>query len=103
MPWTEEDEQEFMEMVERRRKLGIPFNPFGRGHKPPTDAELVASIPLKKRLEWAKDDLKIRRPEDCLPNQPQETDLGSADSRSLSRPPPQPNQHQHHHEPDPDA
>jgi hypothetical protein len=54
MVWTEEDEREFMEMVERRRKLGIPFNPFGRGQEPPTDAELAASLPMKTRLEWAK-------------------------------------------------
>ncbi len=55
MTWTQEDEQDFMDMVERRRKLGIPFNPFGRGHEPPTDAELASTVPMATRLQWAVD------------------------------------------------
>jgi len=51
--WTEEQEREFMAMVKRRRKLGIPFNPFGPGHEPPTDAEIAASLPMSCRLKWA--------------------------------------------------
>ena len=101
MTWTEQDEKEFMEMVQRRRKLGIPFNPLGRGHKPPTDAELAASLPIKTRLEWVKDDLNPDHQASQQPDQPQDLDPAPDDPRSQSRPTSQSNPH--HHEPDPDA
>ena len=101
MVWTKEDEEDFMAMVRRRRERGIPFNPFGRGHKPPTDAELTASLPLSLRLQWARDDLKTRLQAGSQPAQPPETAPETDEPHSPSQPESRPSPH--HQEPDPDA
>lgn len=63
MAWTAKDEDEFLAWVEKRSKGPCPFNPLGRGHKPPTVEEVALSLPIKVRIRHALERAIMVKPE----------------------------------------
>ena len=106
-PWTQEDEEEFLQYCRERAARGRPFL-GGVLETSPTEKEIAASLPISQRIKWATEmdtSTPLARcpidPKGLMQVLPQETAPAPAGGRSQSQQqcPSNPD----HQEPDPDA